>query len=207
MLSRLVLASGNQGKLRELAQLLAPLHIELIDQKSVGIADAEEPFATFVENALHKARHASRASGLPALADDSGICAFALAGEPGVRSARYSVLDEAVQSAKGKHEIDAANNKKLVDALHEFSDKTAFYYCVLVFIKHPDDPAPLIADGYWHGQIVNQPQGSGGFGYDPHFYLPTLQLTAAQLSEDHKNKVSHRAQAMAKLLALVQRLS
>ena len=202
--SKLVLASGNQGKLRELEQLLAPLNIELISQKQLGIADAAEPFSTFVENALQKARHASRASGLPALADDSGVCCLALHGAPGVHSARYSVEDEACVTAVSREQTDAANNKKLISVLSGLPDKTAFYYCVLVLVKSPDDPAPMIADGHWYGEMVSVPQGQGGFGYDPYFFLPQLQLTAAQISIDQKNRISHRAQAMGKLIDLLK---
>jgi XTP/dITP diphosphohydrolase len=190
---RVVLASGNAGKLRELGALLAPLGVELVPQGQLGIGDADEPHPTFVENAIAKARHASAASGLPALADDSGICVHALGGAPGVYSARYAML-------AGGPKDDAANNARLVGELAAHADRSAHYYCVLVLVRSADDPQPLIAEGSWHGEVIAQPRGSGGFGYDPHFLLPALGRTAAELSADEKNRVSHRAQAMRALL-------
>ncbi len=190
----LVLASNNRGKLVEFSQLLAPLGFALRTQGELGIDEAEEPHATFVENALAKARHAARASGLPALADDSGICVPALGGAPGVLSARFA----------GEPKSDAANNRKLVDSLASHTDKSAYYYCVLVYLRHADDPQPVIAEGRWNGQIIEQPRGSGGFGYDPHFLLPELGKTAAELSADEKNRQSHRGQA---LQALIRKLT
>ena len=190
----LVLASNNRGKLAEFSQLLAPLGFELRTQGELGIAEAEEPHATFVENALAKARHASRASGLPALADDSGICVPALGGAPGVLSARFA----------GEPKSDAANNRKLVDSLASQADKSAYYYCVLVYLRHADDPQPVIAEGRWNGQIIAEPRGQGGFGYDPHFLLPELGKTAAELSAEDKNRQSHRGQA---LQALIRKLA
>jgi len=192
-LSRVVLASGNAGKLRELGALLAPLGIELLAQSQLGIGDAEEPHPTFVENAIAKARHAARASGLPALADDSGICVDALGGAPGVHSARYAML-------AGGPKDDAANNARLVRELSGESDRCACYYCVLVLMRSADDPQPLIADGLWPGVVIPEPRGEGGFGYDPYFLLPQLGLTAAQLPADQKNRLSHRGQAMRALL-------
>ena len=194
MAQALVLASNNRGKLAEFGQLLAPLGFALRTQGELGIAEADEPHATFVENALAKARHAARASGLPALADDSGICVPALGGAPGVLSARFA----------GEPKSDAANNRKLVDSLASQADKSAYYYCVLVYLRHADDPQPVIAEGRWHGQIIAEPRGDGGFGYDPHFLLPELGKTAAELSAEDKNRQSHRGQA---LQALIRKLS
>jgi XTP/dITP diphosphohydrolase len=195
VLSRVVLASGNRGKLREMQALLAPTGIELVAQGELGVTDAEEPFETFIENALAKARHASRITGLPAMADDSGVCAPALGGAPGVRSARYASGDDDHQRS------DAANNARLVSELKRHADRSACYYCVLVLVRSAADPQPLIADGLWFGEIIAEPRGEGGFGYDPHFFLPDLRLTAAELSSDLKNRVSHRGQAMRDLIA------
>lgn len=194
MSQALVLASNNRGKLAEFSQLLAPLGFTVQAQGELGIPEAEEPHLTFVENALAKARHASRLSGLPALADDSGICVPALGGAPGVQSARYA----------GEPKSDAANNAKLVRALAEQADKSAYYYCVLVFVRHADDPQPVIADGRWQGEIVAEPRGDGGFGYDPHFLVPALGCTAAELTAEEKNRLSHRGQA---LRALIEKLT
>ncbi len=194
MTQSLVLASNNAGKLAEFAQLLAPLGFAIKSQRELDIPEAEEPFGTFVENALAKARHASQLSGLPALADDSGICVPALGGVPGVQSARYA----------GEPRSDAANNATLVHDIAAHADKSAFYYCVLVMVRHADDPQPIIADGVWHGQLIEQPRGQGGFGYDPYFFLPSLGKTAAELSSEEKNNLSHRGQA---LRALINKLS
>jgi XTP/dITP diphosphohydrolase len=194
MTQSLVLASNNAGKLAEFAQLLAPLGFAIKSQRELDIPEAEEPFGTFVENALAKARHASSLSGLPALADDSGICVPALGGVPGVQSARYA----------GEPRSDAANNAKLVREIAAHADKSAYYYCVLVMVRHADDPQPIIADGVWHGQLIEQPRGQGGFGYDPYFFLPSLGKTAAELSAQEKNNLSHRGQA---LRALINKLS
>lgn len=194
-LSRVVLASSNAGKLRELQALLAPTGIELIAQRALGVSDAEEPFGTFVENALAKARHASAATGLPAIADDSGVCVPALGGAPGVRSARYAAdLD-------GGPKDDAANNARLVRELAPQADRSAYYYCALVLVRSPDDPQPVIADGLWHGEIVAAPRGEGGFGYDPHFLIREAGLTVAEMGADAKNRTSHRGVAMRALLA------
>ena len=194
MTQTLVLASNNSGKLAEFAQLLAPLGFHLKSQGDLNIPEAEEPFGTFVENALAKARHASQLSGLAALADDSGICVPALGGVPGVQSARYA----------GEPRSDAANNAKLVREIAQYNDKSAYYYCVLVMVRHAADPQPIIADGVWHGRLIEQPRGQGGFGYDPHFFLPRLGKTAAELSAEEKNSVSHRGQA---LRALINKLA
>ena len=198
-LSRVVLASGNAAKLREMQALLAPTGIDLVAQSALGVANAEEPFDTFIENALAKARHASRATGLPAVADDSGVCVPALGGAPGVRSARYAADHE------GGDRSDAANNALLVQALAGCADRAACYYCALVLVRTPDDPQPVIADGLWYGEIVAAPRGAGGFGYDAHFLLPELGLTAAELDAAAKNRFSHRGQAMRALLAGLER--
>lgn len=185
-MKKVVIASGNVGKLREFTALLAPFDFEAIPQAALGVSEAEEPHISFVENALAKARHAASATGLPALADDSGICAEALAGAPGVRSARYA----------GEPANDARNNQKLIAALSVHTDHRAFYYCALVFVTHADDPHPLIATGEWHGEVIASARGEGGFGYDPHFYLPEHGCTAAELPADVKNRISHRGKAI-----------
>ena len=190
-MQKLVLASNNAGKLKEFQALLAPLNFQVIPQGELGIASAEEPHCTFVENALAKARHASAVSGLPALADDSGICAHALNGKPGVLSARFA----------GEQGDDAANNKKLIHELKDQADRGAHYVCALVFINSADDPEPLIVQTRWYGQIVDQASGSNGFGYDPHFFLPTLHCTVAELDPVRKNLISHRGQALRELIA------
>lgn len=196
---RLVLASNNPGKLREFRQMLAPLGMEVVPQVELGIGEVEEPHGTFVENALAKARHASRGAGLPAFADDSGICVGALGGAPGVQSARY-----AGGPAGAREDQDARNNRKLVDALAGRTDRRAHYYCVIVLVRHAGDPEPLIAEGRWHGEVLDAPRGNGGFGYDPHFLVPDLGRTAAELMPDEKNAVSHRGQAMRRLVEMLQ---
>lgn len=188
--NRLVLASNNAGKLKEFAQLLAPLGIEVLPQSAFQVGEAEEPHVTFIENALAKARHCSRLTGLPALADDSGLCVEALGGAPGVKSARYA----------GEPKSDARNNQKLVADLAGFADRRAHFTCVLVLVRHADDPQPLIAEGEWHGEISDTPRGAEGFGYDPLFFLPDLGQSAAELSHEEKNTRSHRGQAVQKLL-------
>lgn len=193
MTQKIVLASNNQGKLKEFASLLGAIGLDVHPQGEFGVPEAEEPFATFVENALTKARHAARLTGLPALADDSGVCVNALGGAPGVYSARYA----------GEPKSDATNNAKLIADLAAHADKSAYYYCVLVYVRHADDPQPVIADGSWHGEIVAEARGEGGFGYDPYFLLPALGKTAAELSAAEKNMHSHRGQA---LRALVEKL-
>jgi XTP/dITP diphosphohydrolase len=193
-MQKLVIASSNSGKLREIAQLLEPLGIEVLPQAAFNVAESEEPYSTFIENALVKARHASRCTGLRALADDSGICVNALNGRPGILSARYA----------GEPRSDERNNQKLVDVLADEADRKAHYYCVIVLVRHPDDPQPLIADGSWHGEIALRPRGAGGFGYDPYFFLPDLGKTAAELPAEQKNRISHRGKALARL---VERIS
>lgn len=192
-MNRVVLASANAGKLRELRELLAPLRIDCVSQADLGIVEAEEPHETFLENALAKARHACIASGLPALADDSGICVAALGGQPGVRSARYA----------GEPKSDARNNAKLVAALHGIVDRRAHYACTVVLMRHPADPEPLVASASWHGEVVDDPRGAGGFGYDPHFLLPELGCTAAELDPARKNACSHRGIALRRVVALL----
>ena len=194
-MKKVVIASNNPGKVRELAALLAPLGVEAIAQSEFRIAQAEEPHDTFLENALAKARHASRATGLPALADDSGLCVAALGGEPGVHSANFAGREP------GRESRDARNNAKLVQVLRERGDRAAFYHCVLVLVRSPADPTPVVAEGRWHGEIVLEPRGAGGFGYDAYFVPRGGNRTAAELPAEEKNRVSHRGQALAALAA------
>lgn len=194
MTQRLVLASHNAGKLREFQALLLPFGYTVIPQGELSIPAADEPYLSFVENALAKARHASAASCLPALADDSGICAHALNGEPGIHSARYAGLSG----------NDAANNQKLLTALQGNTNRDAHYVCALVMVGSALDPEPLIVQTRWYGQIIDQPKGSNGFGYDPHFLLPELGKTAAELEPSEKNLISHRGQALRELIAQLQ---
>ncbi len=189
-MKKLVIASNNPGKLREFQHMLSPLGIEVVTQAQLGIAEAEEPHCTFVENALAKARHVSRSSGLPALADDSGICVTALGGAPGVLSARYA----------GEPKSDERNNEKLLQVMQGVANRRAHYYCVLVLLSHADDPQPVIAEGEWHGEIAHGERGDGGFGYDPLFWLPELGRMSAELSRDEKAQFSHRAKALNILL-------
>lgn len=191
MIPRLVLASGNAGKLREFRRLLTPLGIEVIAQADLGIEETAEPHHTFVENALAKARHASRLADLPALADDSGICVDALNGAPGVHSARFA----------GEPPSDARNNAKLVEMLAGVDDRRAHYYCVLALMRSGDDPEPILTDGRWDGAIIDLPRGSGGFGYDPHFLDDQTGLTGAELPLERKNELSHRGKAIRSLVS------
>ena len=193
-MKRLVLASSNAGKLREFRELLAPLGIEVVPQAELDVPDAREPHSTFVENALSKARNAARHTGLPALADDSGICAAALGGEPGVHSARFG----------GEPRSDARNNERLVELLFNQADRRAHYYCVVVLVRHAEDPEPLIAEGRWHGEVIDGPRGTGGFGYDSYFFVPALGKTSAELEPTRKNALSHRGKAFARLIALLR---
>lgn len=190
-MKKLVIASNNSGKLREFQHMLAPLGIEVLTQAVLGISEAEEPHVTFIENALAKARHVSLLSGLPALADDSGICVSALGGAPGVFSARY---------AGDNPKSDRANNEKLLRDMQGVNDRRAHYCCVLVLVRHADDPQPLIAEGEWHGEIAHEERGEGGFGYDPLFWLPELGKMSAELTRDEKHVISHRGKAMKVLL-------
>ena len=191
MIERIVVASDNRGKLRELASALAPLRSVLVPQSELGIASAAETGRTFIENALGKARHAAAASGLAAIGDDSGLVVPALNGAPGIFSARYA----------GEQADDAANNAKLLRALADVNERSAYFYCALVYLTAADDPAPVIATGRWHGTIVDVPRGANGFGYDPHFLVPALAKTAAEMPLAEKNRRSHRGQACKRLAA------
>ena len=195
-MQKLIIASGNAGKLREIQHLLQPLGIEAVPQSDFAVPEAEEPYVTFIENALAKARHASRLTALPALADDSGICVDALSGAPGVFSARYA----------GEPKSDRRNNEKLLEALQSHENRHAHYYCVMVLVRHADDPQPLIAEGVWQGEILRAARGDGGFGYDPIFLDSKTEKTGAELPLDIKNRISHRGQALAKLLHQLERL-
>ena len=192
-MQQIVLASNNVGKIQEFQRLLAGLQIQIIPQSEYGVTEALEPFHTFVENALAKARHASRATGLPALADDSGLCVAALNGAPGVLSARYGGIPKS----------DAKNNMALLQALDNEVDRRAYYYAVLVLVRHADDPQPIIADGRCEGEILKEARGVGGFGYDPLFWIPALERSAAELSAEEKSAISHRGKA---LRTLIQKL-
>jgi XTP/dITP diphosphohydrolase len=189
-----VLASNNPGKIREIRAILAPLDIEVVPQAHYGVPEAEEPHGTFIENALAKARHAATRSGLPALADDSGVCVEALGGAPGVHSARFA----------GEPKSDERNNRHLLALLEREENRRAHYYCVLVLLRHTHDPQPLIAEGEWHGEILRAPRGGGGFGYDPLFLDPLLGMTGAELPMEEKNRISHRGKALALLVERLQ---
>lgn len=195
-MNTIVIASGNPGKLREITRILEPLNMRAVPQSEFGVPECPEPYVTFIENCLAKARHASAHTGLPALADDSGICVDAMNGAPGVHSARYA----------GDPKSDARNNDKLVAALQGESNRRAHYYCVIVLVRHADDPEPLIAEGRWFGEIIDTPRGDGGFGYDPYFLLPHLGITSAEMDRDAKNAVSHRGQALRELAAKLKAL-
>lgn len=197
MLHKVVLASNNAGKLREFSAILSAAGIDMVSQGQLGVSEADEPYATFVENALAKARHASRQTGLPAMADDSGLCINALDGAPGVYSARYAVLN-------GGEKSDAANNRQLIAALQGQTDRSGFYVAVLVYLRSPDDPTPVIAEGRWVGEFIDEPRGNSGFGYDPHFFISSLGKTVAELAPAQKNAISHRAQALQRLLSALQ---
>jgi XTP/dITP diphosphohydrolase len=200
-MKQLVIASNNLGKLTEIGAILTPLDIEIIAQSTLGVTEADEPHVSFVENALAKARHASRHTGLPALADDSGICVDALNGAPGVHSARFADTPAEGDSRKNQ---DTRNNQKLLELLGDNANRKAHYVCVIVVVRHADDPQPMIFEAEWHGEIVRMPRGGGGFGYDPLFLIPKLRKTGAELNPEEKNRISHRGQALA---ALVARLS
>ncbi|WAV90778.1 RdgB/HAM1 family non-canonical purine NTP pyrophosphatase [Oxalobacter aliiformigenes] len=190
MPKEIVLASGNPGKLKEFRQMLEPAGYRVVPQSDYHVSEADEPYFTFIENALTKARHVSRLTGKPALADDSGLCVNVLGGKPGVLSARYA----------GEPKSDDRNNARLIADLAGLPDKTANYYCVLVYVRSADDPQPVIADGRWFGRIVNTPRGTNGFGYDPYFWIPEFGKTAAELTPDEKNSHSHRGMALRALL-------
>ena len=190
----IVLASGNPGKKAEIERLLEPFGTRVVTQAELGVTEAEEPYETFRDNALAKARHVCFATRLPALADDSGLCVAALGGAPGVHSARYA----------GEPKSDQRNNEKLLAEMAGHSDRRAYYDCALVLMRGPGDSQPLVAEAQWHGEIARAPRGSGGFGYDPYFYLKDLDKTAAELEPGEKNRISHRGQALAALLQLLK---
>jgi len=194
-MKRVVLASNNEGKIREIRRILAPLNIEAIPQAHLAVTETEEPHGTFIENALIKARHASAVTGFPALADDSGLCVEALDGAPGVQSARFA----------GEPRSDERNNDRLLQLLEGSANRKAHYYCVLVLLRHAHDPQPLIAQGEWHGEILRERRGTGGFGYDPLFLDPLLGRTGAELPLNEKNRVSHRGKALAALVEQLRR--
>ena len=194
MLGKLVIASNNAGKLSEIGQILAPLGIEVLPQSAFNVPEAEEPFETFVENAFAKARHAARLTGLPALADDSGICVDALGGEPGVHSARFA----------GEPKSDLRNNERLLQLLEHHTDRKAHYYCVMVLMRHSGDPQPLIAQAEWRGEVLRQARGSRGFGYDPLFLDPASGKTGAEMAAEEKNRISHRGKALAALVNMLK---
>ena len=189
-MKKLVIASNNPGKLREIDRILQPLGLEVLPQSAFNIPEADEPYCTFIENCLTKARHASELAGLPALADDSGICIDALNGAPGVYTARFA----------GEPKSDQRNNEKMIELMKHETNRKAHYYCVIVLVRHPHDPQPIIAEGSWHGEIIDTPRGEGGFGYDPYFLVSGLTQTGAELPADVKNGMSHRGKALAELV-------
>lgn len=197
MFSKLVIATGNKGKLREIQHILEPLQIEVIPQSTLNVPECEEPFCTFIENALAKARHASKCTGLPALADDSGLCVDALQGAPGVLSARYA----------GEPKSDENNNQKLLEVMANEKNRHAHFYCVMVLVRHEHDPEPIIAEGQWFGEILTEYRGNDGFGYDPLFLDAKTEKTVAELPLEIKSRISHRGHAMTKLLQKLERLS
>ena len=194
-MKKVVIASNNLGKLKEFTHLFEPLEIQVFPQSVFNVAEVEEPYQTFVENALVKARHASKQTGLPALADDSGICVDVLNGKPGVYSARYA----------GEPKSDKRNNQLLIENLRTKQDRSAHYYCIIVLVRYADDPQPIITDGSWYGRIILEPRGTGGFGYDPYFYLPDLDKTAAELPIEDKNLMSHRGKALMRLTRYINK--
>lgn len=200
---QLVIASGNAGKIREITHVLAPFEIEILPQVQFNVPECEEPFCTFVENALAKARHASRHTCLPALADDSGLCVNALQGAPGVLSARYAGKNP----PNSLLTQDERNNDKLLQVMSNVSDRHAHFYSVIVLVRHPEDPQPLIAEGIWQGEILREFRGEGGFGYDPLFLDLKTDKTIAELPLEVKSRISHRGQALQKLLQKLERLS
>jgi XTP/dITP diphosphohydrolase len=190
MIRKLVLASNNQGKIREFEEIFASINIELIPQSKFNVPEVDEPYSTYVENALHKARHCSKYTGLPTLADDSGLCVNALNGAPGVFSARYAGITRS----------DLNNNLKLIDELKLLTDKSAYFYCLLIVLRSFDDPQPIIADGIVRGEIIDTPRGVNGFGYNPIFYIPEIGKTMAEISSETKHQISHRAIAIQNLI-------
>jgi XTP/dITP diphosphohydrolase len=195
-MQKIVLATNNQGKVNELQALLANAGFDIIAQSQFNVLDVDETGLTFIENALLKARHTAKLTGLPAIADDSGLSVDALGGQPGIYSARYA----------GEHGNDKSNNQKLLKALQNIpkEKRTAYFYCALVFMKHENDPTPIICLGKWDGLILNEEQGDGGFGYDPLFYVPELGCTAAQLTKEQKSRISHRGQALKQLIKKIK---
>ena len=200
---KLVIASGNQGKIREIAHLLAPFNLAVLPQSEFNVPECPEPHCTFIENALAKARHASQHTGLPALADDSGLCVQALQGAPGVISARYA----GPKPANSLLTQDERNNDKLLATMERIADRRAYFYSVVVLVRHPQDPQPLIADGMWQGEILREFRGTEGFGYDPLFMDTQSGKTVAELPLEIKSQRSHRGQAMAKLLQQLKTLT
>lgn len=196
MQSTIVLASNNAGKLAEIDRLLSPLGFKLVPQSQYHVPEAEEPYPTFIENCIAKARHAARLTKMATLADDSGICVPALGGAPGIHSARYA----------GEPRSDDRNNAKLIATLQGLNQRAAYYYCIMVYLRHANDPQPLIAEGYWQGEIIDVARGTDGFGYDPHFLIPALGKTAAELSPAQKDALSHRGQALAHLTRQLRQL-
>ncbi len=202
MFKKIVIATGNKGKLREIQHILSPLEIEVIPQSEFNVPECAEPFCTFIENALAKARHASKHTGLPALADDSGLCVDALQGAPGVRSARYADKVSDLNTNQ-----DDRNNQKLLQVMANETNRHAHFYCVIVLVRHEHDPEPIIAEGLWAGEILSEYRGDDGFGYDPLFLDDKTGKTVAELSLDIKSRISHRGHAMAKLLQKLEKLS
>ena len=191
---KIAIASGNKGKINEINNLFRGLSIQLLSQLDLDISEAEEPHNTFMENALSKARHVSKNSGLPALADDSGICVYALNGQPGVRSARFA----------GNGATDTQNSQHLVDLMRHQTDRRAYFYCVLILVRHDNDPAPLVTDGRWYGELAREFRGDEGFGYDPVFLDPKMQLTGSEMTTNQKNELSHRGEAVRKMKLLLE---
>lgn len=195
-MQKIVLATNNQGKVNELQTLLADAGFDVIAQNSFNVPDIEETGLTFIENAILKARHTAKVTQLPAIADDSGLVVQALNGQPGIYSARYA----------GEHGNDKSNNEKLLLELKDVpkEKRTAYFYCALAFMRHENDPTPIICLGKWNGLIMNEPHGSGGFGYDPLFYIPELNCSAAELTKEHKSQISHRGLALKQLIAKIK---
>ncbi|OCG60452.1 non-canonical purine NTP pyrophosphatase, RdgB/HAM1 family [Gilliamella sp. Nev6-6] len=195
-MQKIVLATNNQGKVNELQRLLTDAGFDIVAQSQFNVPDANETGLTFIENAILKARHTAKLTGLPSIADDSGLSVDALGGQPGIYSARYA----------GEHGNDQSNNQKLLDALNNVpkEKRTAYFYCALVFMRHENDPTPIICLGKWHGLILTEALGDGGFGYDPLFYMPELGCTAAQLTKEQKSQISHRGQALKQLISKIK---
>ena len=196
MTNKIVLATGNKGKVAELSQMLAPFNLSVVPQTELGVTDADETGLTFIENAILKARHAALATGLPAIADDSGLAVDALGGAPGIYSARYA----------GEAAGDDANIDKLLLALKDVPDdkRSARFHCVLVYLRHAEDPTPLVCHGIWQGRITQAPAGNAGFGYDPVFFVPSEGCTSAELSRERKAQLSHRGKALAQLVSQLE---